>query len=121
MLLHVHDATNIEAQELEFPDGLVLRLDVDALGLHDHSPWLEWAPDAVEGQSRIYDLGRHLVAGNDVCVKVGGVVVVEFVLRHDKAGWHITLSGPGGERDVSLPDFEPASTTGLGISRRGTN
>jgi hypothetical protein len=120
VLIHIRDPWTIETQPLEFPAAVVLALD-PPLGLHDHGPWVEWASDAVEGKRRIYDLGRHLLGGNDVCVKADGLVLVEFVLRRDDEGWHLCLRGPSGVRDAALPDFDPEGSTGLEAPLNGNN
>lgn len=117
MLIVIHDPRTIETQPLEFPGGLVLALE-PPLALHDHGPWLEWAPVAQEGRRRLYDLGRQLLAGDDVCVKAGGLMLVEFALCQDDDGWHISLRGPTGLHHVPLADFDPNLTTGLELPRQ---
>lgn len=112
MLIHIRDPWTIETQPLEFPAAIVLALD-PPLALHDHGPWLEWAPAAVEGPRRIYDLGRHLMGGDDVCVKADGLLLVDFVLTEDADGWHLSLRGPTGLHNAPLPDFDPRGSTGL--------
>lgn len=120
MLVLIRDPWTIETQPLEFPGGLVLALE-PPLGLYDHGPWLEWAPVAEEGRRRLYDLGRHLLAADDVCVKADGVLLVEFSLCRDADGWHLALRGPAGLHDSPLVDFDPSDTTGLEVSLRGEN
>ncbi len=120
MLIYIPDPWTIEAQPLEFPTAVVLALN-PPLALHDHGPWLEWAPVAQEGARRIYDLGRLLLGGDDVCVKADGLLLVEFLLAEDAEGWHLSLRGPSGLHNTPLPDFDPDASTGLEPPLRDNN
>ena len=120
VLIYIPDPWTIETQPLEFPTAIVLALH-PPLGLHDYGPWVEWAPAAQEGARRIYDLGRHLLAGDEVCVKADGLLLVDFLLTEDAEGWHLSLRGPSGLLNTPLPDFDPRGSTGLEPPLSGDN
>jgi hypothetical protein len=106
----------IETHELEFEGSLVLALD-PPLTLHDRAQW-ELAPDAVEGKRHVYDLGIFMACAAGSMVRANGRVILELELRQDHLGWHLAMSGPAGVRSLPLRDFDPKSTTGLGVSAR---
>ncbi len=116
MLVHVRDASKIETHELEFEGSLVLALD-PPLTLHDRAQW-ELAPDAVEGTRHVYDLGILMTSAPGSMVRAGAHVILELELRQDHLGWHLAMSGPAGIRSLPLRDFDPKSSTGLGVSAR---
>jgi hypothetical protein len=119
VLVHVRDASKIETHHLEFEGSLVLALE-PPFTLHDRAQW-ELAPDAVEGKRRVYDLGVLMGPAPGPTVRAGTHVILELELRRDHLGWHLAMSGPGGVRSVPLPDFDPESSTGLGVTARTLN